>query len=107
MELMILMALQNKLLTLLRQSLSLQYNSNISYLSVNRIGIYDFKANNGRVSFPTQFCLGSISNRFEFLEAEEVSLKGNMYDFSADYDAIDKSDILNIHNYLIVKNNIK
>ena len=40
-------------------------------------------------------------------EAEEVSLKGNVQDFSVDYDAIDKFDIQNIHKYLIFKSNIK
>ena len=30
-----------------------------------------------------------------------------MYDFSVDYDDVDKSDILNIHKYLMAKNNIK
>ena len=30
-----------------------------------------------------------------------------MYDFSAGYNVIDKSNILNIHKYLMVKNNIK
>ena len=40
-------------------------------------------------------------------DAEEVSLKGNMYDFSVDYNVINKSDILNIRKYLMVKNNIK
>ena len=29
-----------------------------------------------------------------------------MYDFSVDYNSIYKSDILNIHKYLMVKNNI-
>lgn len=29
-----------------------------------------------------------------------------MYDFSVDYDAISKSDILSIHKYVMVKNNI-
>ena len=41
------------------------------------------------------------------VKAEEVSLKGNVYDFSLDYDAIDKSDILNTHKFLMVKINIK
>ena len=45
-----------------------------------------------------KFCLGSISKEFEYVDAEEVSLKGNVYHFSVDYDAIDTSDILNIHN---------
>ena len=30
-----------------------------------------------------------------------------MYDFSVDYNSIDKSDILNIHKYLMTENNIK
>ena len=29
------------------------------------------------------------------------------YDFSVDYDSIDVTDILNIHKYLMVKNNTK
>ena len=34
-------------------------------------------------------------------------LKGNIYDFPADYNAVNKSNILNIHKYLMVKNNIQ
>ena len=30
-----------------------------------------------------------------------------MYDFSVDYHSIDKSDILDIHKYLLAKNDIK
>ena len=47
------------------------------------------------MNFPTQFCLGSTSNGAT--ESREVPLK-------VDYNAFDKSDILNIH-YLMVKNN--
>ena len=43
----------------------------------------------------------------DYVESEEISLKGNAYDFSLDYDTTDKSDILNIHKYLIIKNNIQ
>ena len=39
---------------------SLHYNSDNNYLFVNTIEIYNFKADNGRVNFSTQFCLGSI-----------------------------------------------
>ena len=39
------------------------------------------------VNFPNQLYLESISNKL--IEAEELSLKGNMYDFSVDYHAID------------------
>ena len=48
------------------------------------------------------FCL--VSNT----ESREVSLNENVYDFSVDYNSTHKSsDILNIHNYLTTKNNIK
>ena len=51
--------------------------------------------------------LGSVSDRFSATESREVSLYGNVYDFSVDYNSVDKSDILNIHKYLMTKNYIK
>ena len=51
-----------------------------------------------------KFCIGSISNGFG---ARVVSLKENEYNFLVDYSAIDKSDILNIHKYFMVKNYIR
>ena len=36
-----------------------------------------------------------------------ISFKGSGYDFSVDCYAVNKSDILNIYKYLMVKNNIK
>ena len=47
-----------------------------------------------------------MSNKFDYVDSEEASLKGNMYGISVDYDAIDKSDILNIHKYLMAINSI-
>ena len=55
----------------------------VSYLFVNEKEIFKFKANNKNVNFPTQFCLGSISNGFSALESREVSLNGNVYDFKS------------------------
>ena len=69
--------------------------------------VFKLKAYNKNINFPSQFCLGSISNEFSATESREVSLDGNMHDFSVDYDSIDKSDILNIHKYFMIKNNIK
>ena len=40
-------------------------------------------------------------------EYSEGSLIGNVYDFSVDYNSIDKFDILNIHKYLMTHKNIK
>ena len=84
--------------------LSLHYNSNNSSFFVNGKEILKFKADNRNVNFPNQFCLGSISNGFSATESTEVSLNRNVYDFSVDYNSIDKCDILNIHKYLIRKN---
>ena len=86
---------------------SLYYNAYNSYLLVNGKEIFTFKADIKNVNFSTQFCDGSISNGFSGTESREVSLNGNVYDFSVDWNSIDKSDILNIHKYLITKNNIK
>ena len=58
---------------------------------------------NKTINFPTQFCLQSISNAFRANESREICLKGNVYDFSVDWNAIGKFDILNIHKYLMVK----
>ena len=33
----------------------------------------------------------------------EVSLNGNVHDFSVDYNSIGKSDIINIHKFSLVK----
>ena len=80
-------------------------NDNNSYCFVKKI--YKFKASHNNINFPTQFCLGNISDKFGYVEAEEVSLKIDVCHFSIDYDVIDKSDILNIHNYLMIKNSMK
>ena len=83
--------------------LRLHYNADNSYLSVNGKEIFKFKADNKNVNFPTQFCPGSISNEFSTTDSKEISLNGNLYDFSVDYNSTDKSDILNIHKYLMAK----
>ena len=87
--------------------MSLHYNDDNSYLFVNGKEIIKFKADNKNVKFLTQFCLGSISDGFSATESREVFLNGNVNDFSIDYNSSDKSDILNIHKYLMTKNNTK
>ena len=37
----------------------------------------------------------------------KTELNGYVYDLSVDYDSINVSEILDIHKYLMVKNNIK
>ena len=52
--------------------------------------------------------LGSISNKLGANDSIEVSLKGkgNVYDFSVDFNSFDKCNILNIHKCLMIKNSI-
>ena len=83
--------------------LSLHYNGHNSYFSVNGKEICKFKASDKNINFPTQFYLGIISNKLNYVYEEEVSLKANVYHFPIDYNAINKSDILDIHKYLLVK----
>ena len=79
----------------------------VTILFENGKEIDKFKVSSKNNNFPSQVCLGTISNKFDYVDSEEVSLKGNVYDFSVDYNAIDKSSILNIHKYLMGNNNIK
>ena len=85
----------------------MHYNADDSYLYVNGKEIFKFKANNKNVNFLTQFGLGSISNGFIATESKEVSLNGNVFDFSVSYNSIDKSDVLDIHKYLMTRINTK
>ena len=60
--------------------MSLHYNADNSNLFVNAKEIFRFEANNRNVNFPTQFCLGSVSNGFGAV-SRKVSLNGKVYDF--------------------------
>ena len=47
----------------------------IVYLFVNGKEIYKFKASNKNVNFLSRFYLGSICNKFDYVDSEEVPLK--------------------------------
>ena len=85
----------------------MHYNADTSYLSVNGKENFKSKADIKNANFSTRFCLESISDGFSNIESRKVSLNENVYDFSADYYSVDKSDILKIHMYLTTENNIK
>ena len=74
--------IKSLVLVLVNFFLSLHCNADNSYLFVNENEIFNFKADNKNVNFPTQFCLWSVSNGFKAIESREVSLKRNVYDFS-------------------------
>ena len=52
-------------------------------------------------------CLGNISKDFSVDNMKKTGLKGYAHDFTVDYDAVAVDDILDIHKYLMGKNNIK
>ena len=55
----------------------------------------------------TPLCLGNISKDSSVDNLKKTGLNGYKYDFSVDYDAIAVDDILDIHKYLMEKNNLK
>ena len=51
-------------------------------------------------------CLGGLSEDYNKNSCKDTGLHGNVYDFSVDYSAIRNDEILDIHKYLMKKNNI-
>ena len=85
--------------------LSLLYNGANRYLFVNDIEIHKFKAKYSEI-VATPLCLGNISKDWSVDNMKKTGLNGYVYDFSIDYDALAVVDILDIHNYLMKKNDI-
>ena len=85
--------------------LSLNYNGTSSYLFVNSTEIHKFKAKDSEI-VTTPLCLGNISKDFSVDNMKKTGLNGYVYDFSVDYDAVGVDNILDIHKYLMEKNNI-
>ena len=85
--------------------LSLHYNGTNSYLFVNSTGIYKFKAKDSQI-VASPLCLGNISKDWSIDNTKKKpGFNGYAYDFSVDYDATDVDDIVDIHKYLMKKNN--
>ena len=82
--------------------LSLHYNGVNSYLFVNGIEIYKFKAKDSEI-VATPLCLGNISKDWSIDNMKKTGFNRYVYDFSVDFrvDYIDVDDIKNIHNYLM------
>ena len=85
--------------------LSLHYNRANSYLFVNGTDITKFRAKNSKIA-ATPLCLGNISKDWLVDYMKRTGFNGSVYDFSADYYAITVNDILDIHKYLMKKNNM-
>ena len=85
--------------------LSLHYNGANSYLFVNGTEIIKFKAKDSEI-VATPLYLGNISKDFSVDNMKKIGLNGYIYDFSVDYYAIAVDNKLDIHKYLMKKNNI-
>ena len=78
--------------------LSLHYNGDNSYLSVNGKKNHKFKAKDSEI-VPYPLCLAGLSKDFEVGYMRARGFIGYVYDFSVDYGAIAVDDILDIHKY--------
>ena len=79
---------------------SLHYNEVNSYLFVNGTKIITFKAKDSEIN-PYELCLGNISKDWSVDNMKKASLKGYVFNFSVDYDAISVAHIIDIHKYLM------
>ena len=83
----------------------MHYNGTNNYLFVNGTEIFKFKVKDSEITaYP--LCLGNIWKDWSVDNIKKTGLKGYVYNFSVDYNAIVVSDILDIHKYLIKKNKI-
>ena len=89
-----------------RFCLSLHYNRENSYLFVNGCEIIKFKSKISEIIFPRPFCLGNISKDWSVDNMKKKGFNGFAYDFSVDHDGDTVDDILDIHKYLMKKNNM-
>ena len=80
----------------------MHYNEVNSYLFVNGIEIYKFKAEDSEI-VASPLCLGNISKDWLVDNMKRTGLNGYVYDFSDDYDAADVDDIKDIHKHLMKK----
>ena len=85
--------------------LSLHYNGDKSYVYLNKTKICKFKGSHNICWY--NFGLGSTSKNFTKDDQSENSLSGTVHDFSVHHSSSTKEDILNIDQYLMVKNEIK
>ena len=83
----------------------MHYNGANSYLFANGTEIIKFKTKNSEI-VATPLCLGNISKDFSVDNIKKTGSCGYVHDFSVDYDAIAVDDILDIHKYLMKKNNM-
>ena len=82
--------------------LSVHYNGDDSYLFVNNIQQYKFKAKDSEIK-TRKLCLGGFSNDSSFSDLTAIS---KIYHFSVDYQLVTIDKIQKIHKYLMKKHSI-
>ena len=82
--------------------LSLHYNGDDSYLSVNGKEVIKFKAK--KQSVVEKLSLGNISTDFNQADRKSTGLYRYIYDFSVDYNAFSNDKIHDTHTYMMKKN---
>ena len=75
-----------------------------SFLFVNGTEIYKFKAKDTKI-VASPFCSGNISKDWSVDNMKKTGFTGYAYDFTVDYNAAAVGIILDIHKYLMKKNN--
>ena len=85
--------------------MSLHYNGTNSYFFVNGTAIHKFTTKDSEIVANNLF-LGNGSKDFSASSMKKTGFNGHIYDLSVDYDAIAVDDILDIHKYLMRKNDI-
>ena len=87
--------------------LSLHYNGDSSYLFASGFQELKFKAKNDQILKNEKLCLGNLSDQWSISEYKKIGLYGNIYDFVADYEAINGvKQIYDMHRYLMKKHDI-
>ena len=82
--------------------LSVHYNGDDSYLFVNNIQQYKFKAKDSAIK-TRKLCLGGFSSDSSLSDFTAIS---QIYHFSVDYQLVTIDKIQKIHKYLMKKHNI-
>ena len=85
--------------------LSLHYNGDNSYLFIKEEEIIKFKAKDSDI-IPYPLCLRNTSTDFDIGHMLNTGLAGYIDDFIVDNQAISNDKILDIHKYLMKKNNV-
>ena len=82
--------------------LSVHYNGDDSYLFVNNVQQYKFKAKDSEIK-TRKLCLGGFSNDSSLSDLTAIS---KIYHFYVDYQLATTDKIQKIHKYLMKKHNI-